>query len=279
VKYPKIFFLILIVGGILFSCQRKEEKKPVYLARVGNATLTLEELNEMIPGEFHATLTLQERKELVGRWVNTELFYQAALKRGLDKEKQMMRRLRDAQREILASELVQREIVEKLRVTEEMARSYFNAHKSEYESTVRLQHILLSSEEEARTVLEELAKGADFATLAKEKSSDPSSSSGGDLGYLRRGEGMLPLEIEEVAFSLEKGKLSGIVKSGYGYHILKVMDRRPLKEKANFDRFKDQLMNTLTIKMQQEALNRRIEELRKQNPVETHLELLGTGSP
>jgi peptidyl-prolyl cis-trans isomerase C len=87
-------------------------------------------------------------------------------------------------------------------------------------------------------LLAELKKGADFAELAKSKSKDPGSADGGDLGYFTKDQ-MVP-EFSEVAFKLDKGALSDPVKSQFGWHIIKVEDKRE-KQPPEFDKVKDQL--------------------------------------
>ena len=115
------------------------------------------------------------------------------------------------------------------------------------EPEVRARHILVETEDEAKTVVAELKKGADFAELAKTKSKDPGSADGGDLGYFTKDQ-MVP-EFSEVAFKLDKGQLSDPVKSQFGWHVIKVEDKR--KRKApDFDAVKSQIETYVTRKAQ-----------------------------
>ncbi|MCS7285945.1 MAG: peptidylprolyl isomerase [Anaerolineae bacterium] len=101
---------------------------------------------------------------------------------------------------------------------------------------VRARHILLTSEEEAERILKRIKNGEDFASLARQYSQDEfTRESGGDLGFFPRGLSGLPPELEQVAFSLAPGQVSGVVKSYYGYHIIQVLERdptHPLSEEA-----------------------------------------------
>ncbi len=89
---------------------------------------------------------------------------------------------------------------------------------------VKANHILVKTEGEARKIVEELKKGASFTKLAEQHSQCPSKKKGGDLGWFGRGK-MVP-EFEKAAFSLKKGETSDVVKTKFGYHIIRVNDTR-----------------------------------------------------
>jgi peptidyl-prolyl cis-trans isomerase C len=115
------------------------------------------------------------------------------------------------------------------------------------EQEVHARHILVQTEDEAKQVKAELDKGADFAKLAKEKSKDPGASDGGDLGFFTKDQ-MVP-EFSTVAFSLEPGKISDPVKTQFGWHIIKVEEKRNRKP-PEFDQVKGQIENYVTRKAQ-----------------------------
>jgi peptidyl-prolyl cis-trans isomerase C len=129
------------------------------------------------------------------------------------------------------------------------------------EKEVHARHILVESEPEAKAVFDELRKGADFATLAKQKSKDPSSSDGGDLGYFTK-DRMVP-EFANVAFNLQVGQISEPVKTEFGWHVIKVEDQRDRQIPA-FDQVKDQLENLVARK----ALSAEVAKLRSGAKIE-----------
>ncbi len=124
------------------------------------------------------------------------------------------------------------------------------------EQEVHARHILVPTEDEAKAIEAELKKGADFATLAKEKSKDPGAAEGGDLGYFTKDQ-MVP-EFADVAFKLDKGQISDPVKTQFGWHIIKVEDKR-IKPTPTFDEVKAQLQTYVAHKAQAEL----VENLRK----------------
>lgn len=89
---------------------------------------------------------------------------------------------------------------------------------------VRARHILVRTEAEARELVERLNRGGDFATLARSHSIGPSKRNGGDLGYFRKG--MMVAPFEEAAFALDIGEVSEPIKTQFGWHVIKVEDRR-----------------------------------------------------
>lgn len=86
-------------------------------------------------------------------------------------------------------------------------------------NTVHCAHILVNTEKEAKAVLERLKNGEKFANIAKEVSLCPSRKRGGDLGTFGRGK--MVREFEKAAFALQKGQISPVVKTKYGYHVIK----------------------------------------------------------
>lgn len=127
---------------------------------------------------------------------------------------------------------------------------------------VRARHILVDSEAQAKELAEKVAKGADFAELAKQFSKDPGSKGeGGDLGYFSRGQ-MVPV-FEEAAFKLKKGEVSPPVKSQFGWHILKVEDRRP-RGAPPFAAIKDRLIASMIHRKAQQTAS----ELRQKAKLE-----------
>jgi peptidyl-prolyl cis-trans isomerase C len=119
------------------------------------------------------------------------------------------------------------------------------------EQEVRARHILVETEDEAKAVQSQIKSGADFAELAKQKSKDPGASEGGDLGYFGK-EQMVP-EFANAAFKLENGQVSEPVKSQFGWHIIKVEDKRQ-KQVPEFDKVKDQIETYVVRKAQSDAV-------------------------
>ncbi|MBH0154849.1 peptidylprolyl isomerase [Fictibacillus sp. 5RED26] len=147
-----------------------------------------------------------------------DAFKQALEQNGLSDEKQLKERIKS----MLLNE---KAATEGVKISEDEMKKTFD---EKYKTEVKASHILVEDEKTAKEVQKKLNEGGDFAKLAEEYSKDPGSKSkGGDLGFFGKG-AMVP-EFDKVAFTLEKGKTSELVKSDYGYHIIKVTDKRENK--------------------------------------------------
>ena len=113
-----------------------------------------------------------------------------------------------------------------IEIDDDEIRYYYDTHLDEFEhpESIHARHILLENEDRAADLLKKLKRGKDFLKMAKEHSVGPTKDTGGDLGYFEKGK-MIP-EFEEAAFALKIGEISGVVKTQFGYHIIKLEDRK-----------------------------------------------------
>src|SRR3984885_7287058 len=131
---------------------------------------------------------------------------------------------------------------------ENMKKVYEEAAKQiSGEQEVHARHILVETEDQAKKIEEELKKGADFAELAKKESKDPGASDGGDLGFFTKDQ-MVP-EFSAAAFALEPGKISDPVKTQFGWHVIKVEEKRTRKA-PDFEQVKPQIETYVVRKAQ-----------------------------
>jgi len=250
---------ILAVAG----CGRQHDRE--VLARVDGSSLTVKEFYASVPEHLLAVMTLDDQEESLKRWVKTELFYQEGLRRGLGRSQDMQRRIREIERELVAEECIRLLMAEVPDVTEDEARAYFDEHKSEYGLQVRLAHILVRSRQDAELVLDQVRSGTPFGTAAAQYSIDQTAQIGGDLGYMGRGD--MIQEIEEVAFDLDVGEVSGVVPSSYGYHIVKVLDRHPGAGQPTFESKRAAVMNYLTSQRRRQTFDRWLGDLQERSTV------------
>ena len=166
-----------------------------------------------------------KHEQLVTYLTDVILVSQAAEKKNLADSAEFKRRQAFLRNKLLMGALLQQHSKEAV-TEEEMRKVYDDAVKQmSAEEEVRASHILVETEDEAKAIVEQLKGGADFATLAKEKSKDPGSAAkGGDLDFMGKSE-LVP-EFAEVAFKMFPGQTSNPVKTQFGWHIIKLEEKR-----------------------------------------------------
>ncbi len=254
------------------------------IAQVGNLTLTEAEfalMLEALPPQYQSLIeTMPEiRTNLISGWVDTALLSQEAVASGLSKKPMVAMKLREMRNRVLVESMINDRMDVQTPVAEDQVKKYYNDHPEEFhqEARVQAQHILIIVDETASAEDEEKAKatiskiqkeisaGKPFAELATSYSEDPGSkANGGDLGYFSRDE--MVQEFAEAAFATEVGKVSKPVRTGYGWHLIKVSDRAeatimPYAEIAA------QIQEMLKNEQNKKELNELLTSLRQKFPV------------
>jgi foldase protein PrsA len=179
----------------------------------------------------------------------------------------------DVLKEDLKNYLTMRKLIEpQIEISDEELKTYFDENKDSLGEAeqVKASHILVEDEATANEIKQKLADGADFAELAKEYSTDENSKgNGGELGFFPKG--TMVTEFEDVAFSLPINEISDPVKSDYGYHIIKVEEKKEAKE-ANFDDSKATIKETLIDQKMESEYSKWLEEKKKDYDIENSLE-------
>jgi peptidyl-prolyl cis-trans isomerase C len=264
---------------MLAACTKTEtELKGTYLAKVGNENITREDFDReflAVPDYARRLFEGDEGKQrFLDEIIKKELLYQEALKEGFDKDPDFERRLEDFKKLTLISRIFEKEIVEKSSVSDQEVRDFFENNREEFTATgqTRVSHVLVKTEEEARKVLARLEKGDKFVDVAKTESIDKASAArGGDLGFVSRGQ-MVP-EFEEAAFKLPVGELSQPVKTPFGYHVLKVTDRKE-GPPVDYEKIKGMIRQKLVNDKQQEIFETYIAGLKKTYKIEINKDAL-----
>lgn len=202
------------------------------------------------------------RERLINELINRELLHQTALEMKLDKEKEI-KFLIEQQKIDLLTKAAMKQIVDKRPITEgEIEETYKKMLENANPMEFKARHILLKTEDDAKDIIKKLDKGADFVTLAKEKSTGPSAKNGGDLGWFKPAQ-MVP-EFSQAVMEMKKGDYSkAAVKTQFGFHVIKLEDSRKIDPPA-LDKVKEQIRGLL----QQQRIQGYIADKRKKAKVE-----------
>ncbi|MEE8269390.1 MAG: peptidyl-prolyl cis-trans isomerase [Nitrospinaceae bacterium] len=175
---------------------------------------------------------------------------------------------------LLIKKLIEEVINRKIEIKEEELSSYFKQHMEEFQKgeQVRTLHIMVETEDEARRISKLIRKGKSFSELAKQHSRSPEGKAGGDMGYYEAGQ--MPKWFDDV-FKLKVNKVSGIIRTPFGLHIFKVVDKKP-ERKMSFEESKKQIHTKLLHEAQEQAFHKWVEEIKKKSEIIIKYEVLET---
>jgi len=263
-------------GRPLNGSQLSEIKKEVLESLINRELLYQESKKKGI--KVDKTAINNQLEELKKRFSN-EAEYKNALAKANLSEAIIKSQIKT---EMAIRELIDQQFSKKVTVSDEEAKSYYNNHLDSFKQPeqIRASHILIKvdpqanelEKEKARKRLieikERLQKGEDFATLAKEFSQCPSGKNGGDLGYFKRGQMVKPFE--EAAFALEPGEISDVVETRFGYHLIKVFEKKPAYTIAYID-IKEKIKDFLKKEKTKKEVEQYIKNLKEKAKVERFL--------
>ena len=202
------------------------------------------------------------RKQCVDQLIAVYALAKYGEEEKLDETEKFKAILENARKDILAQMAIGK-IFEGITISDEEIREYFEANKARFAkgASVHAKHILVDSEDKCNELLESIVSGGKaFEDVAKESSTCPSGANGGDLGEFGRGQ--MVKEFEDAAFAAEIGHIVGPVKTQFGYHLIKVEDKKEAGE-SNLEEVKDQIRAELSQKKQEEAYRAKVDELKK----------------
>ncbi len=257
------------------------------------------------------------KHDLADRMVKKELLYQESMEKDInidpgkvDKQIQQFRdqfSSKDKYRQQLSSlgytedllrteisrnmaiqQLIDQEIASNISVTEQDAQNYYNNNPDKFKTPekVKARHILVKTDKEGgsggeaamdriKEIQDRISSGEKFAEVAKQESDCRSSESGGDLGFFSRGQMVEPFE--KAAFSLEPGEVSDIVETRFGYHLIKVEEKKPASKKS-YEEVKERIMGQLKQDKIKQELPGYLKELRKDAEIEMNMPEKAEGS-
>ena len=270
-KTATLLALALCVAGTGCKQQagseaKKDAKSGVVLAEVNGATITdtdfYKEQENLPPYLKPMTETPEGKKEMLDTMVVRELIMQQAQKDGIDKSPAVAAKLEDLKKRVIVEAFLKKKVEESANVSDAELQAFYKKNEDKFKTgdQIRASHILVKTEGEAKEIEKQLKAGASFEDLAKKHSIDGAAAKGGDLGWFGKGS-MLP-DFEKVAFGLKEGETSGIVKTKFGYHIIKATGKRPAGARS-FEEVKDQIKAAIAPEKQQETFKKLKEDLKK----------------
>jgi peptidyl-prolyl cis-trans isomerase C len=246
------------------------------IAKVGEATLTAQELERRVPIHLNGRVTADDRQRMVEAWVEEQLLYQDALTRKLDEDLTVTRRVDQATQSIVTSELLERSFSSVSAVSEEDLRAYYAEHSERFGRNfpeLRARQILIKRRADASRVKKRLSGGAMFDQVAREESLDASREQGGDVGYFTE-------DRVDPAFwaGCEKAKIGKLTQiyTPLGYHLVEVLDRREVGSVRELLEVRDEIRQQILSERRAALRIKMIEDIRNRIPATIFYEKLSS---
>lgn len=265
---------------MVFGCAKEPSPDDIVLAKISNSTITLGEFKsriEKLPS-YYRDMVEKNKKRYLEEMIAEKLFYEEALRRGLNNDKEVVGVINEAKKKIVIAKLIKIDVEDKIKVSEDEIAAFYEANKDKLKTPKmwRASQILVPTEREARDVLQKLNSGDNFEDIAREQSKDATAARGGDIGYFRAGQ-LVP-EFEKAAIDLDVGQLSDVVRTKFGYHIIKLTDKKASGMQA-YENAKPMIENELKKKKKAEMFYEFIMSLKKKYGVDINTEVFSSMMP
>ncbi len=287
---------VCIIGSLLvfaFFHGKALAQNDEIVAKIGDKKITVSDFKKIIINNFDSDKqkmienTPQIREAILNQYIQTIVVSGLAKQSGFDKKPDIKEQLEFYRENFLANEYIKREVAGKITAPEDEIKAYYDSHPDEFKKPemIRARHILVKVEpsasqkdkekakEKANNILKKIKAGENFEKLAEDLSDDPGSKSkGGDLGFFSRGR--MVKQFEDAAFSLKPGETSGIVETQFGYHIIKVEEKKDASTEP-YDAVKDKISQKLIQERVKTKVTEFLDKVMKDAKVEIHPEVLG----
>jgi peptidyl-prolyl cis-trans isomerase C len=271
----KIVAIALLAVPVLAACGKGKESK--ILAVVDGQRITAESFRkeaESLPPYIKPLLdTPDGQLQLLEGMVSRDLLMREALRRGIDRRADVREKVEMARRSILLDALL-KDVTEKAAGDDATMRKYYEENKDSFQvgERVKVSHLLFRDQETAASFAARAKGGAPFEVLMKEARAEGGTSA--DLGFIEKGR--FVKEFEAAAFGASVGTITGPVKTPYGFHVIKVDERRPAGVKS-FDEVKLQLLAESREKVQRQAFDTLLTGLKKNSRIQYFVKAAGEG--
>ncbi len=257
-------YVFFIVGLIMCALNVDSRANSKVLAEVDDFKITedyLQNVLDSIPDDRRPNIS---RDVLINKLIERELFYKAASKEGMDKKEEFINKMDLLKKDILVTVYVDY-IKENIKVSEKEIK---DVYLEKYKPTLQMKasHILFSKEQkkDAEKYLDEIKKDESlFSKVAEEKSICPSGKQGGSLGWF--GLGSMVKEFEDAVLKMKVGEIAGLVETNFGYHIIKLEDKK--EDKKSLDEVRDTIAEEIKYSKLEGVVKDKLNSLKKEYEV------------
>ncbi len=267
---------VLLVGLVWVFCSRPGTQE-VPVAQVGGERLFREDVEREVPRNLSKSITLDEKKNYTRRWVNTELLYLEARRRGLDKLPEIQRELKRVKRSLLANKLLEQTFPEKPVVSDSAVQAYYQANRGSFirnRDEIHLVYLIFTSQKKATFAVAALKRGQKPKEVASDSSLRPVEMK--DTGLIPRDQ--IPAVFAKKIRKVKKGRTVGPLKTAGGFVVIHVLDVQPAGSQRTLDEVRPKIEALLQQEKERDLYHRLLNELKRKQKVVVNLKALESAS-
>jgi peptidyl-prolyl cis-trans isomerase C len=267
----KICTIVILIILVALGCQKQQHGKVV--AKVGDAELTLEEIKNQLDASLISNK--EQLQKYILNWVNEELLYQEALRRGIDRTNQFQSQMNEMKRQLAIQQLIEQQIyLDSVKVNDSTALNYFTQNQAEFfvkDDIIKINSATFATREQAAYFTSQISKGLSWKdAIEKVKSDSALASNLIDMVTEKffSQKNIYPEEIWKIATALGINEVSFPIKTAKGYSVVQLLARKMKGEKADFEIARDEVVQRIIIENRRKRYTELLNELRNKIKVD-----------
>ena len=273
-KVFKNHFVIILISIFIFaSCKPKSDQEANIIAKVNDAVLTIEDIEQKVPEDTNSEVQRALKRQLMEKWIEEELFYQAALDEGYKLDEIEQDYVREYEKYLLVKKYMDLKFNKNYRILDRDIEDYYQQNKEEFkweDDYAHIYHLVIETRDQK--IFNEIYKSKDLLEIIKTYYFDLQSTTErpiGDLGYVELDD--LPSALVPVIKRMQTGRISRSVKTDLGYHFVQLIDFQKAGNYKTIDVVKDEIILRLRIKKKNTEIENFKSEIRSQYVIQTDL--------
>jgi parvulin-like peptidyl-prolyl isomerase len=268
-----LFITVAILNIFLLTCESQPEMSDELVAQVNDSYLLINQLNYLVPEGIDPELNLALKKNLISKWVDDEILYQAALDDGMKLEAKEQFLVEKYYKSLLIQRYLSLKIDRNYRISQKEIEDYYKEHSKEFifkDDVVHIVHLLMEQRDNA--IFREIRESKDLMEIIKKYYFDNKSTMerpNGDLGYLSTS--TLPSNFINVIKRMKTGAISSPISSDQGYHFIQLLDKQSKGNIKDQELVQDEIILRLKKEKRQLELERLLKDLKDKSQIQTYL--------
>jgi peptidyl-prolyl cis-trans isomerase C len=275
-RIRSILAWMVMAAFVFVACSKQEQPKTDVVAQVNLAQMTTRDLDLAVPQAVSAEIGTTLKRKLVEKWIEDEIFYQAALREGMALSDNEMQQVENYRRSLLVGKYLDKYVNMNYKPLDQEIENYYNQHRKEFvweDEYTHLIHLVLDTDDQ--TLKDEISKSVNLIEVIKNNYMDQQASTWrpiGDLGYIKLKD--FPPRLVQIIRQTPTGAIRGPIKTEYGYHYIQVIDLQPAGAQQELEVVREEIIMRLKIERRMKEIDKLKQNLQPSFTIQTDLSKL-----